>query len=104
MELYMVQLEASSGGWHTSGLFFALAVNKISEYRVNSALKNGTLPKSKVWENEFVSRPQISEIFKKLFQPNEHQAVIMRLSHMAAFLDPRYKKLFPNMRVCQELE
>ncbi|CAG8734345.1 14477_t:CDS:1, partial [Funneliformis mosseae] len=52
---------------------FALAVNKISKYRVNSALKNGTRPKSKVLE-EFVPRPQISEILKKIFQPNEHQS------------------------------
>ncbi|CAG8598372.1 11398_t:CDS:1, partial [Funneliformis caledonium] len=53
---------------------FALAVNKFSEYRVNSALKNGTRPKSKVLEDEFVPRPQISEILKKIFQPNEHQS------------------------------
>ncbi|CAG8484986.1 1072_t:CDS:1 [Scutellospora calospora] len=53
---------------------FALVMNKVSEYRVNLTLENGTRPKSKVLEDEFVPRPQISETLRKVFQPNERQS------------------------------
>src|SRR6266542_2338969 len=48
-------------------------MNKISEYRVNSALKNDTQLKLKVLKNEFISRLQILKILKKIFLPNKHQ-------------------------------
>ena len=54
--------------------FFALVVNKVSEYRVSLALGNGTRPKVKVLEDELVLRPQITATLKKIFQPNEHQS------------------------------
>ena len=42
-----------------------------SEYRVNSALENGTLPKKKVQDDQFISRPEISDILIIIFQPEE---------------------------------
>ncbi|CAG8590668.1 10094_t:CDS:2 [Diversispora eburnea] len=49
----------------------AFVVDKVSEYRVGSALENGTRPVAKVKDGQFVSRPQISETLEKVFQPDE---------------------------------
>ncbi|RHZ49943.1 hypothetical protein Glove_508g5 [Diversispora epigaea] len=50
---------------------FALIVNMISEYRINSVLENGTRPMPKVKKNKFVPRPQISATLNRIFQPDE---------------------------------
>ncbi|CAG8791600.1 23865_t:CDS:1, partial [Gigaspora rosea] len=49
----------------------AFVVDRVSEYRVISALENGTKPVPKVKNEQFISRPQISETLKKVFQPDE---------------------------------
>ncbi|RIA91479.1 P-loop containing nucleoside triphosphate hydrolase protein [Glomus cerebriforme] len=55
-------------------ILFAFTVNMISEYHINSALKYGTRPKLKMLKDQFVSRPQISKVLKKILQPNEDQS------------------------------
>ncbi|RHZ45681.1 hypothetical protein Glove_661g6 [Diversispora epigaea] len=52
-------------------ILIALVVDKVSEYRISSAIENGTRPVAKVKDGQFVSRPQISETLKKVFQSEE---------------------------------
>src|SRR5438105_5058188 len=52
-------------------ILLAFAINMFSEYRVNSALENGTLSEKKVRDDQFISRPQISAILNNIFQPDE---------------------------------
>ncbi|KAF0478847.1 hypothetical protein F8M41_023941 [Gigaspora margarita] len=48
----------------------AFVMDRVSEYRVISALENGTKPVPKVMNEQFISRPRISETLKKVFQPD----------------------------------
>ncbi|CAG8621941.1 7173_t:CDS:2, partial [Diversispora eburnea] len=49
----------------------AFVVNKFNEYRVSSALENGTRPVPKVKDEQFVFRSQIFKTLEKVFQPDE---------------------------------
>ncbi|RHZ65029.1 hypothetical protein Glove_319g168 [Diversispora epigaea] len=53
---------------------FALFLSQVSKYRINSALENGTRPKSKVKNDEFVLRPQISATLNRIFQPDKNHS------------------------------
>ncbi|CAG8584004.1 731_t:CDS:2, partial [Diversispora eburnea] len=52
-------------------ILIALAVDKVSEYRISLALENGTRPIPIVEKDEFVKRSQISNTLKKIFKPEE---------------------------------
>ncbi|CAG8472111.1 1672_t:CDS:2 [Diversispora eburnea] len=46
-------------------IFFALILNKIGVCHINSVLENGTCPKSKMKNDEFIPKPQISATLNK---------------------------------------
>ncbi|CAG8651392.1 6276_t:CDS:2, partial [Ambispora gerdemannii] len=52
----------------------AFVLDKVSEYRVSSALENGTRPVPRVMMDEFVRRDQISKDLVKVFQPDKRHS------------------------------
>ncbi|CAG8632049.1 2618_t:CDS:2, partial [Diversispora eburnea] len=52
-------------------LLVAFVMDKVSEFRVSSALENGTRPVVKVKDGQFVSRSQISKTLEEVYQPDE---------------------------------